>query len=197
MSFSSLGLSDSLLRALNELGYETATPIQEKAIPLVLKGGDLLAAAQTGSGKTAAFVLPILQRFAESKDSSEVAPALILVPTHELAIQVGASIERYSKDLEKQPRTLVAFGGGSIDAQIKTAREGVDFVVATPGRLLDLVERGDLSLPTIGVLVLDEADRLLALGFTDELNAILDLLPAERQNLLFSATFPPAVVSMA
>lgn len=197
MSFSTLGLSDSLLRSLNELSYDTATPIQEKAIPLVLQGSDLLAAAQTGSGKTAAFVLPILQRFAEPKDSSRSGPALILVPTRELAIQVGDSVERYGKNLQQQPRTLVAFGGVDIDPQIKKAREGVDIVVATPGRLLDLVEREVLSLSKAGVLVLDEADRLLALGFADELNKILDLLPSDRQNLLFSATFPAAVVELA
>jgi len=197
MSFAPLGLSDPLLRALNELSYDTATPIQEKAIPLVLQGGDLLAAAQTGSGKTAAFVLPILQRFSEPKDSSRGGPSLILVPTRELAIQVGDSIERYGKDLVQQPKTLVVFGGAAIDPQIKKARGGADIVVATPGRLLDLIERQVLSLSEIKLLVLDEADRLLALGFADELNAILDLLPSDRQNLLFSATFPAPVVKMA
>ena len=197
MSFAPLGLSDPLLRALKELSYETATPVQEKAIPLVLQGGDLLAAAQTGSGKTAAFVLPILQRFSEPTDSTRSGPALILVPTRELAIQVGDSIERYGKDLVPQPKTLVVFGGVGIDPQIEKARDGADIVVATPGRLLDLIERQVVSLSEIKLLVLDEADRLLALGFADELNAILDLLPSDRQNLLFSATFPAPVVKMA
>ena len=197
MSFDSLGLSDFLLTTLNELGYGSATSVQKTAIPLVIKGGDLLAAAQTGSGKTAAFSLPILQRFTEEKRKSLNPCALILVPTRELADQVGESIARYGQSLPFAPRTLVAFGGVSYGPQMYLASKGSDIVVATPGRLIDLVEREVLSLEEIDTLVLDEADRLLALGFAEELNKILELIPEKRQNLLFSATFPEAVVEMA
>ena len=197
MSFESLGLSDFLLSTLETLGYDTATPIQGKAIPLVLEGRDLLAAAQTGSGKTAAFVLPILQRYANSIQSEKTESSLILVPTRELADQITAAVQGYGQAMPQAPRTLAIFGGAPIEAQIERAREGTDIIVATPGRLLDLIKREVVDLSKIDLLVLDEADRLLALGFADELNAILKLLPAKRQNLLFSATFPQAVVEMS
>lgn len=197
MSFDSLGLSDFLLRSLEKLNYSAATPIQGKAIPLILQGRDLLAAAQTGSGKTAAFVLPILQRYADSIQGERSESSLILVPTRELADQVGMAIQRYGQAMPQAPKTLTLLGGLAIDPQIEQAREGCDIIVATPGRLLDLVERQALDLSKIDLLVLDEADRLLALGFADELNAILKLLPAKRQNLLFSATFPQAVVEIS
>lgn len=197
MSFDSLGLSEFLLSSLEKLSYDTATPIQEKAIPLVLEGRDLLAAAQTGSGKTAAFVLPILQRYTNSLQSERTESSLILVPTRELADQVGTAIQRYGQSMPQAPKVLAIFGGVAIDPQIEQARAGTDIIVATPGRLLDLVERQVVDLSKIDLLVLDEADRLLALGFADELNAILKLLPSERQNLLFSATFPKAVVEIS
>ncbi|MDE0769735.1 MAG: DEAD/DEAH box helicase, partial [Opitutaceae bacterium] len=190
MSFDSLGLSDFLLSSLQTLSYETATPVQEKAIPFVLEGRDLLAAAQTGSGKTAAFALPILQRYSNSLQNEKTERSLILVPTRELADQVGAAIQSYGQAMPQAPKTLTLFGGVSIDPQIEKAQGGCDIIVATPGRLLDLIERKAVSISEVNLLVLDEADRLLALGFADELNAILKLLPDERQNLLFSATFP-------
>ena len=194
MSFASLGLSDFLLSSIEGLGYDVATPVQEQAIPLALKGGDLLVAAQTGSGKTAAFSLPILQRFVEpSPPSTRV---LVLVPTRELAAQVGESFERYGRDLPQPPGLAVVFGGVGYDAQVKAAR-CADIVVATPGRLIDLAEQGGVDLSEIEILVLDEADRLLGLGFSDELSKILDTLPEKRQNLLFSATFPESVVALA
>ena len=197
MSFDSLGLSEFLLSSLEDLSYDIATPIQEKAIPLVLEGRDLLAAAQTGSGKTAAFVLPMLQRYANSLENEQTEQSLILVPTRELADQVGAAIQDYGQALPQPPKTLTIFGGISIDPQIEKAQGGSDIIVATPGRLLDLIERKAVSISQINMLVLDEADRLLALGFADELNAILKLLPAKRQNLLFSATFPEAVIQIS
>lgn len=198
MSFASLGLSENILRSLEELSYGIATPIQEQAIPVVLSGSDVLASAQTGSGKTATYVLPILERLSKADLSENVNPlALILVPTRELAIQVEASIERYGRHLENKPRALKIYGGVAIPPQVADAKQGVDIVVATPGRLLDLIEREALTLSDVKTLVLDEADRLLALGFAEELNKILAMLPKERQNALFSATFPEAVVTLA
>ncbi|MCH6255179.1 DEAD/DEAH box helicase [Puniceicoccaceae bacterium K14] len=198
MSFDSLGLSENILRSLEELSYGQATPIQAKAIPIVLSGKDVLAAAQTGSGKTATFVLPILQRLSDADLSENFDPlALVLVPTRELAAQVGASVERYGQYLKNKPRTVEVFGGVAIPPQVESASKGVDIVVATPGRLIDLIEREAISLSNIKTLVLDEADRLLALGFEEEINKILKLLPAERQNALFSATFPKKVMELA
>lgn len=197
VSFDSLKLADFLLRSVNELGHTIPTPIQEKAIPLVLQGRDLIAAAQTGSGKTAAFVLPILQRFADSTLNGNSESSLILVPTRELADQVGNAIQAYSQTMSPPPRILKVFGGVDIDPQIEAAKMGVDVVVATPGRLMDLIERQAVDLSDTNLLVLDEADRLLALGFADQIDAILKQLPTQRQNLLFSATFPPAVVEIS
>ncbi|EDY81561.1 DEAD/DEAH box helicase domain protein [Verrucomicrobiia bacterium DG1235] len=197
MSFASLSLSDFLLRSLETLGYEEATPIQAAAIPVVLKGSDLLAAAQTGSGKTAAFSLPIIERLAGMEEQKAKPRFLVLVPTRELAVQVGAAIERYAEGAPRKARVLVAFGGVGYDAQMKAAYAGVEVVVATPGRLIDLAERRSVVLDEVEMLVLDEADRLLALGFAEELNTILEMLPEGRQNLLFSATFPQNVVSLA
>lgn len=197
MSFASLELPDFLLRSLETLGYAEPTPIQSAAIPVVLSGQDLLAAAQTGSGKTAAFALPIVQRISALAERGQKPRNLILVPTLELAIQVGAAIERYAQGAPRPARVLVAFGGVGYDAQMKAAYAGVDVVVATPGRLIDLAERRSVELDEVELLVLDEADRLLALGFADELNTILELLPKQRQNLLFSATFPQHVNALA
>ena len=185
------------MSALAELGYAEATPVQTQAIPLALAGGDLVAAAQTGSGKTAAFALPMLERLSRSETAARSTRALVLVPTRELAAQVGVAFERYGKRLPRRPQTVVVYGGVGYQPQIQAASRGAEIVVATPGRLLDLVERGALDLSRVEMLALDEADRMLALGFADELKAVLALLPIERQTLLFSATFPPAVVAMA
>ncbi len=197
MSFASLDLSDFLLRSLESLGYAEPTPIQAASIPVVLSGKDLLAAAQTGSGKTAAFCLPIVQKVATAGEQAKKPRHLILAPTRELAVQVGAALQRYAEGTPTPIRVLVAFGGVGYDAQMKAAYAGVDVVVATPGRLIDLVERRSVELDEVELLVLDEADRLLALGFAEELNTIIEMLPEKRQNLLFSATFPQHVVSLA
>ncbi len=198
MSFSSLGLSPALTQAAAELGFSTPTPIQSQAIPAVLSGRDLLASARTGSGKTAAYALPLLQRWL---DASGAAPrrtwALVVVPTRELAAQVGEVLRSLAKHMAAPPKLVVAFGGVSINPQLMALRGGADVVVATPGRLLDLVEHNGLRLNAVGLLVLDEADRLLDLGFADELARVMALLPAKRQNLMFSATFPPALESIA
>lgn len=199
MSFSSLGLSAPLLRAISERHYTEATPIQAAAIPAVLRGGDVWASAQTGSGKTAAFALPILQRLSGvARERGRLVRALVLVPTRELAAQVGAAFRDYGRFLPEPPlKTLVVYGGVSINPQMIALGGGADILVATPGRLLDLIAHNALSLSTVSVLVLDEADRLFALGFADELTRVLAQLPAQRQTLFFSATFPPAVWRLA
>jgi ATP-dependent RNA helicase RhlE len=198
MPFTSLGLSPALARAVAELGFDSPTPIQAQAIPVVLRGADVLASAQTGSGKTAAFALPLLQQLNEASPSApRRTRALVLVPTRELAAQVGEVIRGLGEYLPHPPKVAVVFGGVSINPQMMGLRAGADVVVATPGRLLDLVQHNALKLSTIGMLVLDEADRLLDLGFAEELNRVLWLLPPKRQNLFFSATFPPAVQALA
>jgi ATP-dependent RNA helicase RhlE len=198
MSFSSLGLSRPLLQALDDQDYVAPTPIQSQAIPAILAGHDVWASAQTGSGKTAAFSLPLLELLSRTPGSRPLkVRALILVPTRELAAQVGDSIHNYGYRLDEPLKTTVLFGGVSINPQMMALRGGSDIVVATPGRLLDLIDKNALKLSSVELLVLDEADRLFNLGFADELNRILALLPAKRQNLLFSATFPPAVDSLA
>ena len=197
MPFTSLQLCEPLARAVAERGYLAATPIQQQAIPAILRGEDVIASAPTGSGKTAAFVLPILQGVARSTRSRPLpVRALILVPTRELAAQIGASLRAYGRHLP-HVRAVVAFGGVSINLQMLALRGGADVVVATPGRLLDLVDSNAVHLSSVSTLVLDEADRLLALGFADELQRVLALLPARRQNLLFSATLPPDVQALA
>ncbi len=197
MSFDTLGLSESLLRAVREQGYDTPSPIQAKAIPAVLGGRDLLAAAQTGTGKTAGFTLPILQRLSEQPRSGRGRPvrALILTPTRELAAQVGESVAEYGRHLDL--RSTVVFGGVKINPQIARLRDGVDILVATPGRLLDLQGQGALPLDKVEILVLDEADRMLDMGFIHDIRRVLRLLPAKRQNLLFSATFSQEIRSLA
>lgn len=196
--FSSLGLADSLLRAVAESGYTTPTPIQAQAIPLVLAGGDLLAAAQTGTGKTAGFTLPILQRLANSKPARVAngrPRCLILTPTRELAAQVEESVTTYGKYL---PLTsLVMFGGVNINPQIAALRKPLDILVATPGRLLDHVGQKTLDLSGVEILVLDEADRMLDMGFIRDIRKVLALLPRQRQNLLFSATFSDEIRALA
>ena len=199
MTFATLGLSSALVRAARELGLAEPTPIQMRAIPAALAGGDVRGQAQTGSGKTAAFVLPILQRLlqAERHERTRATRALILVPTRELAAQVGEFIEKLNRFMLSPPKLAVVFGGVSINPQLMALRGGADIVVATPGRLLDIIEHKALSLSAVGTLVLDEADRLLDLGFADEWARIQALLPTRRQNLFFSATFPPAVQALA
>ena len=198
MPFSSLGLSAPLLRAIDDHDYTEPTPVQMAAIPAVLLGADVWASAQTGSGKTAAFALPILQRLAASpKPSGRFVRALILAPTRELAAQIADSFLAYSRFLPEPIKTMAIFGGVSINPQMMDLGGGADVIVATPGRLLDLIDHNAVSLSLVATLVLDEADRLLDLGFSDEVNRVIALLPAKRQNLLFSATFPAAVQSLA
>lgn len=198
MPFISLGLAPTLAQAAAELGFTAPTPIQLEAIPAVLGGADLLATAQTGSGKTAAFALPLLQRLQSGPvHTPRRVRALVLVPTRELAAQVGEVLRSLAQHLPSRPRIAVAFGGVSINPQLMALRGGADVMVATPGRLLDLLEHNALRLSAVELLVLDEADRLLDLGFADELDRVLALLPAQRQNLFFSATFPPAVEALA
>ena len=190
MSFSSLGLSDPLLRAIAEAGYSTPSPIQLQAIPAVLKGHDLLAAAQTGTGKTAGFALPILHRLSlKSYGNNRPVRVLILTPTRELAAQVGESVSKYGAHLHPRLKTEVVFGGVKINPQMMRLRGGVDALVATPGRLLDLVNQNAVKLDKVETLVLDEADRMLDMGFIRDIRKIIALLPKKRQNLLFSATF--------
>lgn len=197
-SFSELKLSEPLLRAVTEKEYATPTPIQAAAIPAILGGKDVWASAQTGSGKTAAFALPLLQRLsATPREPGRFARALVLVPTRELAAQVGEAVRRYGRFLPQPLKTLVVYGGVSINPQMMALGGGVDVLVATPGRLIDLIDHNAVSLSALSILVLDEADRLLALGFAAELTRIVDLLPARRQSLFFSATFPPEVEALA
>ncbi|HZX22671.1 MAG TPA: DEAD/DEAH box helicase [Woeseiaceae bacterium] len=196
MLFSELGLSAELLSAVEKQGYREATPIQREAIPPILAGRDILASAQTGTGKTAGFTLPLLQRLMASRPGGKRRiRALILVPTRELAAQVSESVRNYGCHLPT--RSLQIFGGVSIRPQIKRLRDGVDIVVATPGRLLDHVEQRTIDLSGVEMLVLDEADRMLDMGFIRDIRKILKLLPAQRQNLLFSATFSPEIRSLA
>jgi len=199
MSFASLGLSETLVRAVTEHGYTQPTPIQMQAIPAVLGGGDLLAGAQTGTGKTAGFVLPMLQRLStmQSKKTTGTKPvrALILTPTRELAAQVEESVRTYGKYAKFS--SVVIFGGVGINPQIAALRRGVDIAVATPGRLLDLHQQRAIDLSHVEILVLDEADRMLDMGFIHDIKRVLKLLPPKRQNLLFSATFSEEIKTLA
>lgn len=199
-SFSSLGLAPELLRSLSDSGYTTPTPIQMQAIPVALAGGDVMAGAQTGTGKTAAFALPLLQKLlplANSSTSPAKHPvrALILTPTRELAIQVEESVKAYAK--HTQLRSLVVYGGVDIKTQTPHLKTGVEVLVATPGRLLDHIEQKTLQLNQVQMLVLDEADRMLDMGFMPDLRRILALLPKQRQNLMFSATFSNEIKKLA
>ncbi len=198
MPFSSLGLVPALARAAADSGYLAPTPIQSAAIPVILGGGDVLGLAQTGSGKTAAYCLPLLQTLPDSRGASlRPTLALILVPTRELAAQVGETVRKLAAALSPRPKVAVLFGGVSINPQMMDLRGGAHVVVATPGRLLDLIDHNALRLSSVATLVLDEADRLLDLGFADEIGRVLALLPAARQNLFFSATFPDSVQALA
>jgi len=188
MTFEQLGLSPALLQAVQEKGYTEPSPVQAQAIPAVLSGRDVMAAAQTGTGKTAGFTLPILQRLQESGPlKPHRTRALILTPTRELAAQVADSVDTYGAHLPL--KSTVVFGGVKINPQIARLRRGIDILIATPGRLLDLHGQGEVSFDDLEILVLDEADRMLDMGFIHDIRRILKLLPAQRQNLLFSATF--------
>ncbi len=197
MSFNSLGLSAEILRAVSEKGYSEPTPIQLQAIPPILEGRDLLGGAQTGTGKTAGFTLPLLQRLqlAPKTHGRPIIRVLILVPTRELAAQVAESVATYGKYLPFQ--SAVIFGGVGINPQIDKLRRGVDIVIATPGRLLDHVGQKTIDLSRVEFLVLDEADRMLDMGFIRDIRKILALLPKKRQNLLFSATFSDEIKTLA
>lgn len=188
MSFKSLGLSESLLKAVSEQGYETPTPIQSKSIPPVLEGRDVLASAQTGTGKTAGFTLPVLHTLSQTPPQrNRPIRALILTPTRELAAQIYQNVKDYSKYVDL--RSTVIFGGVNQRSQVSTIRNGVDVLIATPGRLIDLNNQGLLSLSKVEILVLDEADRMLDMGFLRDIKKIMGLIPKQKQTLLFSATF--------
>jgi ATP-dependent RNA helicase RhlE len=196
MTFETLGLSDSLLRAVAHTGYTTPTPIQTQAIPAILSGGDVMAAAQTGTGKTAGFVLPMLQQLGpHTRVTPGKVRALILTPTRELAAQVHDSILTYGK--HEKLKSAVVFGGVNINPQLKALRNGVDLLVATPGRLLDLHQQRAVRFDDIELLVLDEADRMLDMGFIRDIRKIIALIPPKRQNLMFSATFSKEIRKLA
>ena len=196
MSFSTLGLSDPLLRAVSDKGYTTPSPIQAEAIPAVLKGHDVMAAAQTGTGKTAGFTLPLLQKLSQgSLAKSNQARALVLTPTRELAAQIAENVEAYGKYLNL--RSAVVFGGVKINPQMMKLRKGADVLIATPGRLLDLHQQNAIAFDQLEVLILDEADRMLDMGFIHDIRRILKTLPKQRQNLMFSATFSDDIRQLA
>ena len=196
MSFKDLGLSAALVKAVEEKGYTTPSPIQQKAIPPILEGKDILASAQTGTGKTAGFTLPILQYLSETKHAKyRPLRALVLTPTRELAAQVHDNVREYSKYVDI--KSAVVFGGVKAKPQIATLRSGVDILVATPGRLLDLHDQKAVSFKRVDVLILDEADRMLDMGFARDLNKIISYMPTKRQNLMFSATFSKEIKKLA
>jgi len=197
MTFESLSLIEPILRALKEEGYSTPTPIQAQAIPIVLKGADLLGCAQTGTGKTAAFTLPIIQRLLSNRPQGvrRTVKGLIVTPTRELAIQIGESFNAYARHTNL--KCTVIFGGVGQSPQVSALRNGVDVVIATPGRLLDLMNQKHLSLQDVEYFVLDEADRMLDMGFIHDVKKLLAVLPRKRQSLFFSATMPPEIVKLA
>ena len=195
MSFNKLGLSSALLKSIQAKGYSEPSEIQQEAIPEIIKGSDILAGAQTGTGKTAAFALPILHRLQNAESKRRRVRVLVLVPTRELASQVGESFRDYGSNLRF--RVSVLYGGVSINTQIDKIRKGVDIVVATPGRLLDHLNQKTLNLSELETFVLDEADRMLDMGFIRDIKRILKYLPDEKQNLLFSATFPNEIKALA
>lgn len=196
MSFSTLGLSDPLLRAVTDKGYTTPSPIQAEAIPAVLKGHDVMAAAQTGTGKTAGFTLPLLHKLSKgSLAKPNQARALVLTPTRELAAQIAENVEAYGKYLNL--RSAVVFGGVKINPQMMKLRKGADVLIATPGRLLDLHQQNAIAFDQLEVLILDEADRMLDMGFIHDIRRILKTLPKQRQNLMFSATFSDDIRQLA
>lgn len=197
MSFTNLGLSEPLLKSIKEQGYDTPTPIQQKAIPVVIEGKDVLAAAQTGTGKTAGFTLPLLEKLSQTQPRMQKKQirALVLTPTRELAAQVAESIKTYGKHV---PYTsTVIFGGVGINPQLATIRKGVDIVIATPGRLLDIAGQKGIDFSALECLILDEADRMLDMGFIHDIKKLMKLMPQKRQTLLFSATFSPEIKTLA
>ena len=197
MKFDQLGLAEPILDALSEAGYAHPTPVQAQAIPPAMKGLDVLACAQTGTGKTAAFLLPMIQDFSqEPAPKGRPVRALVLTPTRELAIQIEESLKQYSKYLKNLYHAVI-FGGVSQVPQVKQLRRGVDILVATPGRLLDLMSQGELDLNDLEYFVLDEADRMLDMGFIHDVRRVLKVIPEERQSLFFSATMPPAIIDLA
>jgi ATP-dependent RNA helicase RhlE len=193
MNFSELGLGDAQLRACEALGFKTPTPIQRQAIPVVLAGNDLIGCAETGTGKTAAFLLPILQKLSESRRPG--VRALVLAPTRELALQIQKNYTELNT--VKGDRSVILIGGANMRTQISDLRRGATVVIATPGRLLDLSERGALNLSHVEVLVLDEADRMLDMGFLPAIRRVLALVPSKRQTLLFSATLSAEIEKLA
>ena len=196
MAFASLGLSDSILEAVGSEGYIHPTPIQQQAIPVIMKGRDVMGAAKTGTGKTASFTLPILERLlTEPRARANQVHALILAPTRELAAQIGESVSSYGRHTGL--RSVVVFGGVKINPQMMKLRQGADILIATPGRLLDLYSKNTVKFKYLKVLVLDEADRMLDMGFIHDIRKILSFLPAKRQNLMFSATFSKEIRQLA
>ena len=195
VSFSPFGFVKQIERAIAEKGYDAPTAVQKSAIPVVMKGRDVIVAAQTGTGKTAGFTLPLLQRLMSGHRRGKSPRALVLTPTRELAAQVHSSVNEYGKHLTF--KTAVVFGGVSINPHIKQLRQGCDIIIATPGRLLDLIKQGELSLAQIEMFVLDEADRMLDMGFIHDIKKLLRLLPSKRQNLLFSATYSKSIKQLA
>jgi ATP-dependent RNA helicase RhlE len=197
MSFKSLQIIDPILKAIEEEGYTTPTPIQAQAIPIVLQGNDLLGCAQTGTGKTAAFAIPIIQLLSANKsfDRKKKIRGLIVTPTRELAIQIGDSFKAYGRHCGLS--STVIFGGVNQNPQVATLNNGIDILIATPGRLLDLMQQGHLSLRDVELFVLDEADRMLDMGFIHDVKKLLTVLPKKRQSLFFSATMPPEIVKLA
>ena len=197
MTFSSLGLSRDILDAVKVAGYLTPTPVQSKAIPVILSGRDLIAEARTGTGKTAGFALPVLQLLqSTASGSKKVIRALVLAPSRELAMQVERALKAYGRQLSRPLRTITLVGGLNIDLQIRNLNHGADIAVATPGRLLDLIRRRAIDLSFLKILVVDEADKMFDLGFAAELDAVLEALPADRQNMLFSATMPGKITAL-
>ena len=194
MTFEELGVREDLLKAIAEMGYENPMPVQEKVIPHLLnEDNDVVALAQTGTGKTAAFGLPVLQRI----DVELLAPqALIIAPTRELCLQISGDLADYSKYIDGM-KVLPVYGGSSIESQIRAVRAGVQIIVATPGRLIDLIERKVVQLGTVHTVILDEADEMLNMGFVDDINNILSYVPEERKMLMFSATMPPEIAKIA
>src|ERR1700704_4090978 len=195
MNFNELGLSPELLQAITDTGYTTPTPIQEQAIPVVTQGRDVLGCAQTGTGKTASFALPMIDKLAAGRSRARMPRSLILEPTRELATQVEAAFERYGK--HHRLTTALLIGGESFGDQQRKLERGVDVLIATPGRMLDLFERGKILLSDVRILVIDEADRMLDMGFIPDVERIVGMLPKIRQTLFFSATMPPEIRRLA
>ncbi len=195
MSFLNLGLSEPLIKAITDMGYDTPTPVQEKAIPIVFMNRDILASAQTGTGKTASFALPIMDILNGSAKKSRMPKALIIEPTRELALQVQENFDTYSKYINFS--TAIVIGGSSMQQQQKAIAKGVDVVIATPGRLLDLIEQGNILLTEVKICVIDEADRMLDMGFIPDIEKLTKMLPPLRQNIMFSATYPNNIKKLA